>query len=102
MRRHPREGGGDRYWTAAPIIGIALALIEALVACHASWGAPLFGAPRKYPVGTSPVGIVAGEFSGTPGLDLATANEGNTVTILTNQGNGVFTRGGRVDVDSRF
>lgn len=102
MRNHPREGGGERTWNAAPIVGICLAFMGALAASTPVWGAPLFGAPRSYPVGTSPVGIAAGEFSGTPGLDLATANEGNTVTILKNQGNGVFTRGGAVDIETRF
>jgi hypothetical protein len=62
----------------------------------------VFGVQVKYPVGTSPVGITAGEFSATPGIDLATADEGNTVTILSNQGDGSFVRSGRVDVDARF
>lgn len=102
MRKDPREAGGERHWNAAPIVGICLALMGAVAASTPVWGAPLFGAPRSYPVGTSPVGVVTGEFSGTPGLDLATANEGNTVSILTNQGNGVFTRGGGISIDSRF
>jgi hypothetical protein len=73
-----------------------------LVISSPSWGTPLFGEPRAYPVGTSPVGIAVGEFSGTPGLDLATVEEGNTVTILTNSGKGVFARGGQVTVASRY
>ncbi len=62
----------------------------------------MFGEPRTYPVGTSPVGIIAGEFSGTPGLDLATANEGNSVTLLANHGDGVFDSGGRIAINTRF
>ena len=73
-----------------------------LVTCTPSWGSPLFGEPHAYPVGTSPVGIAVGEFSGTPGLDLATVEEGNTVTILTNGGKGAFSRGGQVTVASRY
>jgi hypothetical protein len=64
--------------------------------------APLFGEARSYPVGTSPVGIVTGEFSATSGLDLATADEGNTLTILENQGNGVFLRGTQLGLDERY
>ena len=62
----------------------------------------MFGEPRAYPVGTSPVGIAVGEFSGTPGLDLATVEEGNTVTILTNDGEGAFTRGGQITIAARY
>jgi hypothetical protein len=64
--------------------------------------APLFGEARSYPVGTSPVGIVSGEFSLTPGLDLATADEGNTLTILQNLGNGVFVRGTQLGIEERY
>lgn len=64
--------------------------------------APLFGEPRYYPVGTSPVGIVTGEFSATPGLDLATADEGNTLTILENFGTGVFRQAAQIGFEDRY
>jgi hypothetical protein len=64
--------------------------------------APLFGEPRYYPVGTSPVGIVSGEFSAAPGLDLVTADEGNTLTILENLGAGVFRQATQVGFEDRY
>ncbi len=67
-----------------------------------SWGAPLFGQRRYYPVGTSPVGIASGQFDDTAGLDLITADEGNTATILINRGDGVFTQSKKVEVADRF
>jgi hypothetical protein len=48
------------------------------------------------------VGIVSGEFSGLPGLDLATANEGNTLTILENLGTGVFRQGATSSFEDRY
>lgn len=62
----------------------------------------MFGEPRAYPVGSSPVGIAVGELSGTSGLDLAAANEGNSVTLLRNKGNGVFETGGQISVADRY
>ncbi len=73
-----------------------------LLAATATWAVPLFGEPHSYPVGTSPVGIAVGEFNGMPGLDLATAEEGDTVTILTNRGDGVFQSGGQVSIPERY
>jgi len=46
--------------------------------------------------------MAAGELSGAPPLDLAVANEGNTVTLLANQGNGVFSRGGQITINDRY
>jgi len=77
-------------------------LASAVVICSPGWGVPLFLEPRAYPVGTSPVGIAVGEFSGTPGLDLATVEEGNTVTILSNDGKGAFARGGQITIAARY
>ncbi|MFI5366086.1 MAG: FG-GAP-like repeat-containing protein [Candidatus Binatia bacterium] len=71
-------------------------------ACPTTSAASLFGDARAYPVGTSPVGIAVGELSGTPGLDLATADEGDTVTILTNRGDGVFQPGTQVNIPERY
>jgi hypothetical protein len=48
------------------------------------------------------VGIVSGEYSGTPGLDLATADEGNTLTILENLGGGVFRLGTQLRLEERY
>jgi hypothetical protein len=77
-------------------------LAGTLMIRSAGWGAPLFGEPHAYPVGTSPVGIAVGEFSGTPGIDLATVEEGNTVTILTNDGKGTFARGGQIAIAGQY
>lgn len=46
--------------------------------------------------------IVSGEFSGTPGLDLATADEGNTLTVLENLGSGVFRQGSQLRFEERY
>lgn len=67
-----------------------------------SWAAPLFGEPRTYPVGSSPVGIAAGEFSATAGLDLVTVDEGNTLSFLTNQGSGVFVPSAPLPIADRY
>lgn len=48
------------------------------------------------------MGIVSGEFSATPGLDLATADEGNTLTLLENIGGGVFRQATRVGLEERY
>lgn len=62
----------------------------------------MFGEPRAYPVGTSPAGLAAGEFSATPGLDLVTVDEGNTLTFLTNRGDGVFARARQIAIADRY
>jgi hypothetical protein len=46
--------------------------------------------------------MAAGELSGLPPLDLAVANEGNTVTLLENQGDGVFRKGGQINIADRY
>jgi hypothetical protein len=86
------------------VAGICWTLTGILVADATAWGAPLFGEARSYPVGTSPLALVTGEFNQAPGLDLATADESNSVTILSNHGDGVFDaeRSGRVGVDEQF
>jgi hypothetical protein len=86
------------------IAGIVWTLIDLCVGCATAWGTPLFGEPRWYPVGTSPLALVKGEFNGQPGTDVATANEGNTVTILTNLGNGTFQaeRLGNIEIEDRY
>jgi VCBS repeat protein len=68
----------------------------------ACWGAPLFGEPRAYPVGTSPVGIAFGDVDGMPGPDLVTADEGNTLSVLTNHGDGVFDHGKPLRFSTRY
>ncbi|HVM95383.1 MAG TPA: VCBS repeat-containing protein [Candidatus Acidoferrales bacterium] len=62
----------------------------------------MFGERRAYPAGTSPVGVVAAELDGQPGLDIATADEGGTITLLSNRGDGVFAAGGQIDLDPRY
>ncbi|GIW40666.1 MAG: hypothetical protein KatS3mg076_1243 [Candidatus Binatia bacterium] len=69
---------------------------------QSSFAAPVFGDPRFYPTGTSPVAVVSGEFDSRPGVDLATANEANTLTLLRNLGNGVFVPGASLDLPDRF
>ena len=104
MRDHhgaDRATGLSRW----PLVAGIFWTVTGLLVGHATaWGAPLFGEPRSYPVGTSPLALVTGEFNQLTGLDLATADEGNTVTILSNLGNGVFEaeRAGRIGVDERF
>jgi len=102
--RENRGAGGKTRVAARPFLrGVCLSLIGTVVAQTTAWGAPLFGDSRSYPVGTSPVGLVTGEFSGEDGLDLASGDEGGTVTILANRGDGVFELGGLVAVNtSRF
>ncbi len=55
----------------------------------------LFGAATSYSsVGSSPLGLTAGDFNSDGKPDLAAANSGNgTVQILLNNGNGTFTAG---------
>src|SRR6185436_9784765 len=81
---------------------LVCALLAGLFCPSILSAAPLFGEPRIYPVGTSPVGIVSGEFNRMPGLDLATADEGNTLTILGNLGNGVFRQATQVPFEDRY
>jgi VCBS repeat protein len=104
MRDHhgaERASGVSRWPLVA---GLFWTLTGLLVGHATAWGAPLFGEPRSYPVGTSPLALVTGEFNQAPGVDLATADESNTLTILSNLGNGVFDpeRAGRIGVDERF
>lgn len=73
-----------------------------LVIPQSVWGAPLFGARRSYPVGTSPVALAVGEFNGAPGLDLATADEADTISFLENRGDGVFAAGAYAAVADRY
>lgn len=68
----------------------------------AATGAPIFGERRFYPVGTSPVGLAVGQFDGLDGLDIVTANEGNTATILANFGDGVFMQVRQVEIPDQF
>lgn len=100
MRENRGAAGERRVATRRFLLGVGWALIGTVVVQTTAWGAPLFGDSRSYPVGTSPVGIVTGEFSDGNGVDLATADESNTVTILANRGDGVFDLGGRVGVNS--
>ncbi|MCK6556483.1 VCBS repeat-containing protein [Candidatus Binatia bacterium] len=81
---------------------LAGAVLVASVIGAPAGAAPLFGDPRYYQVGTSPVGLVAGDFDGSPGLDLATANEDNTVSVLANDSAGVFRRGSPLGLDERY
>ena len=48
------------------------------------------------------MGIVTGEFSASPGLDLITADEGNTLTILENFGTGVFRKASQIGLEDRY
>jgi hypothetical protein len=102
MRKSRGVGCGTRRAARSLIAAVCWGFIGAIVLITPAWAAPLFGAPRAYPVGTSPVGIGAGEFNDVPGLDLVTGNEGNTVTILANHGDGVFDRAANVPVEDRF
>jgi hypothetical protein len=50
-----------------------------------------FFAPTSFPVGTSPVSQVVGDFNGDGKADLAVVNQGaNTVSVLLGNGNGTF------------
>src|SRR5215470_747048 len=100
MRENRGAAGDIRVATRAFLLGAICWMVGTGVAQTTAWGAPLFGDSRSYPVGTSPVGVVTGEFDGAEGLDLATADEGNTITILSNRGDGVFDRGGRVPINT--
>jgi hypothetical protein len=95
-----KEQHGARLWTVWRVLGCVT--LAAWVCPAATVAAPLFGDPRSYAVGTSPVGLVTGEFSGTEGLDLGTVDEGNTLTLLENEGNGVFHRGARINIEDRY
>jgi hypothetical protein len=46
--------------------------------------------------------LAAGELSGVAGLDLAVANEGNTLTLLGNHGDGVFDKSGQISINERY
>ena len=50
-----------------------------------------FSSPADYPVGTTPMAVVVGDFNGDGKLDLAVANVGsNNVSILQGNGDGTF------------
>ncbi|MBI3786394.1 MAG: VCBS repeat-containing protein [Deltaproteobacteria bacterium] len=77
---------------------VAVVLASALPTQAAS----MFGERRAYPVGTSPVGVVAAELDGKSGVDVATADEGGSVSFLANRGDGVFSSAGQIALDSRY
>jgi hypothetical protein len=49
-------------------------------------------ASTNYTVGTNPIKVVRADFNGDGKIDLATANNDSTVTILLNNGDGTFRR----------
>lgn len=100
--REPSCRAGAYQWSLVASLAGAVAVALALVSGAPAAAAPLFGDPRHYPVGTSPVGLVQGDFDGVPGIDLATANEDNTVSVLVNNGAGVFGRGSPLGLDERY
>ncbi len=52
---------------------------------------PSFLAPVSYPVGTTPVAVATGDFSGDGKPDLVVANRDNsTISVLMNNGDGTF------------
>lgn len=56
-----------------------------------------FGAPSTYPVGRLPAALVAGDFTGDGRPDLVVSNAtDDTLTLLTNQGNGSFSSTGTI------
>jgi hypothetical protein len=102
MGRLHGAGKDTRRGSHVPALTSCCFVVHMCLACSITWADSLFGDARAYPVGTSPVGIAVGELSGTPGLDLATADEGDTVTILTNRGDGVFQPGTQVNIPERY
>jgi hypothetical protein len=57
-------------------------------------GSGVFGSNATYNVGSEPISVVAADFNGNGKPDLVTANygfsSGNTLTVLTNNGFGIF------------
>lgn len=78
------------------------AVLGWLIVPQSVWGAPLFGERRAYPVGTSPVAIATAQLDGVSGLDLASADEGNTISLLSNRGDGVFAPAGYLGISDRY
>jgi hypothetical protein len=102
MRNHRAAAGGRGSATRRFVVSTSWLLLGIAATARMAVAAAVLGEARLYPVGFSPVGIVAGEYSGSPGRDLATVEEGNTITMLANNGNGVFVPGGEVAIDDRF
>lgn len=73
-----------RVWTVASV------LLAGLIGA-ANSRAVDFGPATAYPVGTNPVGAVAGDFNGDGKPDIAVLNAGsNNVSVLLNNGDGTF------------
>jgi FG-GAP-like repeat len=72
-------------------LGVALTL--GFMAPSAAGSAPSFAAARNYAVGRGPISVAIGDLNGDGKPDLATANDGGTVSVLENRGGGGFQAG---------
>src|SRR3984893_9061900 len=73
------------------IVGVTMSLFLHLLGNPIKLAAIEFAAAKSYPVGTSPAGIVVGDFNGDGKPDIAVANTGSSnVSILLGNGDGTF------------
>lgn len=74
-----------------------------LLIARTAGAAPLLGVPTSYPVDGSPARVVAVDIDRQNGLDLVTGNQagenGPSLSLLLNRGNGSFLPEVRVDLD---
>ncbi len=83
--------------TAADLDGdgkpdLAVAAFDKTVRVLVNLGDGTFAAPRVYAAGSPGISVAAADFDGDGKLDLA-ATKGNKVSVLFNQGNGLFAPG---------
>ena len=63
-------------------------------------GTGAFALSGSYPVGKEPLAIVAADVNGDGAVDLVSANRGDTLTVLTNNGGGIFSSNATLNMNS--